>query len=190
MFQQFVHSESPIRKDKSTLDALRAELEKSRKQKTVDKKRVDDMKKAREEQQRNNDSLTNLRIELQLLRRQLAVDKKRVEEMKKARLKEAAESGDDAVGDDAVGDDAAGDDAADDDYERTLDALRAELEKSRKQLAIDKKRVDDMKKAREEQQRKNDSLTNSRIELQLLRRQLAADKKRVDDMKKARLEKN
>ena len=185
MFQQFVHSESPIRKDKSTLDALRAELEKSRKQKTVDKKRVDDMKKAREEQQRNNDSLTNLRIELQLLRRQLAVDKKRVEEMKKARLKEAAESGDDAVGDDA-----AGDDAADDDYERTLDALRAELEKSRKQLAIDKKRVDDMKKAREEQQRKNDSLTNSRIELQLLRRQLAADKKRVDDMKKARLEKN
>ena len=180
MFQQFVHSESPIRKDKSTLDALRAELEKSRKQKTVDKKRVDDMKKAREEQQRNNDSLTNLRIELQLLRRQLAVDKKRVEEMKKARLKEAAESGDDA----------AGDDAADDDYESTLDALRAELEKSRKQLAIDKKRVDGMKKAREEQQRKNDSLTNSRIELQLLRRQLAADKKRVDDMKKARLEKN
>ena len=86
MFQQFVHSESPIRKDKSTLDALRAELEKSRKQKTVDKKRVDVMKKAREEQQRKNDSLTNSRIELQLLRRQLAADKKRVDDMKKARL--------------------------------------------------------------------------------------------------------
>ena len=86
MFQQFVHSESPIRKDKSTLDALRAELEKSRKQLAIDKKRVDDMKKAREEQQRKNDSLTNSRIELQLLRRQLAADKKRVDDMKKARL--------------------------------------------------------------------------------------------------------